>query len=112
MRYVRPAAGTNKAAWPDVSHPAKRTLALLHGASGLTVTPACSSARRTDAATSTAPGVSPCTQIVSTAQENDDPSRAITFLSLIIRTARSAAAAGSVTTAPATCRDVSEPSGS
>ena len=72
--------------------------------------PACSSPARTAAARSAAPGVSPCTQIVSTFKENVEPSRAATLRSRTIRTARSAAWPGSDTTAPATCRGVNEPS--
>ena len=77
-----------------------------------TVIPACSSPARTAAARSAAPGVSPCTQIVSTFTETVEPSRATTLPSRTIRTARSAARTGSDRTAPAIWRGVNDPSGS
>jgi len=92
---------------PDVPH-ANRGLPQ---ANGTTWTPASPSALRTDLASSTAPGVSPCTQIDLAETGTTVPSIASISPSTAIRTARSATSRGSVMTATGERRGTSVPSG-
>ena len=66
----------------------------------LTATPAASRPARSLAARSSAPGVSPWTQIVSTSSRTIEPSTAVTDLSFAIRIARDTTASASWMTAP------------
>jgi len=77
-----------------------------------TATPAASSAARTAAAISRAPGLSPCTQIVSAEIRTFSPVRATAIPVAAIDTACSAACRGSVIREPGSFRDVSIPSAS
>ena len=59
----------------------------------------------------TAPGLSPCTQTESAAMCSVLPSMAVTTPSVASRSMRAATSAGSCSTAPASRRDSSAPSG-
>jgi putative flippase GtrA len=72
--------------------------------------PACSIASRAARASPPAPGVSPCTQIVSTCSGSTVPSMASTVRSLTMRSTRGPISAGSRITAPGDVRGASEPS--
>src|SRR6266568_4998879 len=78
---------------------------------GATFTLALPSASRTARAMSGAPGVSPCTQSVSTASFRNVPSTAVTPPFFTNERACRTPSAGSVSTEPAIARDCSVPSG-
>src|SRR5699024_9176711 len=85
-----------------------------HGAAhrkGRTSIRAPASALRTARAISTAPGESPCTQIVSAVTATVEPSIAVTVPASTMRTMRAAISPGSASTAPGSVRGTSRPSG-